>query len=103
MLKKIREGMTNFSAVFFPAAEEPAADRQPEDYFLIVEQARREWQDAKSRFEQIADPDLIDHAIYAIEATERRYIYLLKKAREESVHIHLGQMTGLKNNLEGKG
>ncbi|NLW55154.1 MAG: DUF2508 family protein [Firmicutes bacterium] len=32
----------------------------------------------------MTEPDLIDHAIYTLGAAEKRYVYLLKKAREES-------------------
>ena len=53
-----------------------------EHFFTLVEQAKQEWQDAKKRFNEVSDPDLVDYAIYALEAAERRYIYLLKKARE---------------------
>ncbi|HHV61359.1 MAG TPA: YaaL family protein [Firmicutes bacterium] len=48
-----------------------------------VEKARREWLLAKSYFNSVTDPDLVDHAIYAARAAEKKYIYLLKKARQE--------------------
>lgn len=83
MLRKIGRLINKFSTHFFPVEEQVLEVQQQDDYYRLVEQARREWQDAKQRFEQIADPDLIDHAIYAIETAEQRYIYLLKKAREE--------------------
>lgn len=81
--KKINNFVGNLSAYFFPG-EIQEGEARPMDYYQMVECARREWQDAKRRFDQISDPDLIDHAIYSIEAAEKRYMYLLKKAREES-------------------
>ncbi len=87
MFKKLADFFLNISAYFFPS-EEKAVPRQQEDYFFLVEQARREWQSAKDRFDQICDPDLIDHAIYNLEAAERRYIYLIKKAKEEGVNLY---------------
>lgn len=51
----------------------------------LVEKARQEWDQAKTLFNEAADPELIDHAIYALDAAERKYIYLLKKAREERI------------------
>lgn len=51
----------------------------------LVDRARREWEQAKILFDEVKDPDLIDHAIYAMEAAERKYIYLLKKAKEEKI------------------
>lgn len=86
MLNRLGKLLINFSALFFPG-DEHVPDRGRMDYFRAVEQARKEWQDAKKRFDQISDPDLIDHAIYAVEATERRYMYLLIKAREGGVTL----------------
>lgn len=45
-----------------------------------VEEARREWLAAKTYFDNVTDSDLIDHAIYMIEASERKYMFLLKRA-----------------------
>lgn len=60
------------------------AEQVDEDY-LLVEEARQEWKSAREYFNTVTDPDLIDHAIYALEAAEKRYVYLLKKIREEQV------------------
>lgn len=49
-----------------------------------AETARKEWLRAISYFDQVVDPDLIDYATYSLRAAERKYVYLLKKAREES-------------------
>jgi hypothetical protein len=46
-----------------------------------VSQALREWQDAQKYFEEVSDPDLVDVAIYDLEAARRRYMYLLKCAK----------------------
>jgi len=46
----------------------------------IIE-AREEWDDARSYFNSVSDPDLIDHAIYLLEAAESKYRYLLKKKK----------------------
>jgi hypothetical protein len=48
---------------------------------LVVEQARQEWVNAKSFFDNVVDPALVDYAVYSIEAAERKYVYLLNKAR----------------------
>ncbi len=88
MLKKIGQLVSNFSAFFFPAeGNVPEQQQHPEDYYQVVEHARRQWHDARQRFNQVSDPDLVDSAIFEIEAAEKRYIYLLKKAREKKVSI----------------
>ncbi len=87
MLNKLTVLFRTISEYLFPSEQQPAVC-WPEDHFTMVETARLEWRSARNRFNQISDPDLIDHAIYDLEAAERRYIYLLKKAREEGAKIY---------------
>lgn len=47
-----------------------------------LEQARREWRHASLYFNNVTDPDLIDYAIFYMDAAEKKYIYLLKQAKE---------------------
>ncbi len=51
----------------------------------LVDKAHNEWKSAEQFFENVTDPDLIDHAIYKVEAAKSRYTYLLKKAKEEGI------------------
>lgn len=46
----------------------------------LVEKARREWLAAQEEFNFVTDPHLIDHAIFSMQAAERRYVYLLRLA-----------------------
>jgi len=55
-------------------------EQEKDDILIAVEQARAEWLAAKTYFDNVTDPDLVDHAIYSIEASERKYMYLLKRA-----------------------
>lgn len=48
-----------------------------------AELAREEWLRAGAYFDQVLDPDLVDYAAYSLRAAERKYVYLLKKARQE--------------------
>lgn len=48
--------------------------------------AHEDWKNAEKYFQNVTDPDLIDHAIFRIEAARTRYTYLLKLAREMNVH-----------------
>ncbi|SHK60144.1 YaaL family protein [Paramaledivibacter caminithermalis] len=48
--------------------------------------AHEDWKNAEKFFENVTDPDLIDHAIYRIEAAKTRYTYLLKLAKEMNIH-----------------
>ncbi len=46
-----------------------------------IEDAKNEWIQAQNFFQNVTDPDLIDYAIYLMEASEAKYSYLLKRAR----------------------
>ena len=46
-----------------------------------VETARKEWLAARAYFDYVTDPELVDHAIFAAQAAERKYMYLLRRAR----------------------
>lgn len=50
---------------------------------IAVEQARREWLSAQNYYNSVCDTDLVDHAVYLMQAAEKKYIYLLKQARRE--------------------
>jgi len=51
----------------------------------LIEQAKQDWCLAQEAFRTSPDnEDLIDSASYMILAAERRYIYFLKKARQEN-------------------
>jgi len=43
--------------------------------------AHQEWQAAQNYFENVSDPELVDHAIYLLEAAEKKYTYLLRQVR----------------------
>lgn len=53
----------------------------------LLEDARQEWNHAKLYFNNVTDPDLIDHAIFYMGATEKKYNYLLKQARETGLNV----------------
>ena len=51
----------------------------------VVEQARQEWLGAQSYYNSVSDKDLIDHAVYMMQAAEKKYMYLLKQARQQGI------------------
>ncbi|WP_408955284.1 DUF2508 family protein [Natroniella sp. ANB-PHB2] len=48
-----------------------------------LEETQEELTRAKRYFNSVSDPDLIDHAIYLLEATRKKYSYLLKKKKKQ--------------------
>jgi len=53
-----------------------------DNYATDVRRAYSEWQAAENYFDNVDDPDLIDFAIYDMEAAKKKYVYMLRKARE---------------------
>jgi hypothetical protein len=47
--------------------------------------AYEEWQDANRKFEFAENADIVDYYTYKIKASETRYNYLIKKAKEEGL------------------
>ena len=48
-----------------------------------VTEAQQEWKNALNNFNYPMEWDMIDYAIYNLNAAEKKYTYLIKKAREE--------------------
>ena len=51
-----------------------------------LETALREWRAAESYFQNVSDPDLIEYAVFDLEAARRKYVYMLKKARMDGIN-----------------
>ncbi len=47
-----------------------------------MEEARREWEAAENYFQTVSAPELVDHAIYTMEAARRKYLYLYRQLRQ---------------------
>ncbi|WP_246637567.1 YaaL family protein [Crassaminicella profunda] len=54
-----------------------------------IKSAHEEWRNAEKYFQDATDPDLIDYAIYRVEAAKTRYTYLLKVAREMGIKSNI--------------
>ena len=55
--------------------------KEKEAFYQVIKEARKDWENAHSFFNNVSDPDLVDHAIHAMEAAEKKYQYLIKQAR----------------------
>ena len=47
-----------------------------------VNAALKEWKDAVRYFENVKDPELVDFAIFEMEAARRKYMFLLKRIKQ---------------------
>lgn len=57
-----------------------AQEEPPPGLAELAECARLEWQAAQAQFNEVRETDLVDHAIFRLQAAERHYIYLLRQA-----------------------
>ncbi|HOE57962.1 MAG TPA: YaaL family protein [Bacillota bacterium] len=55
----------------------------------IIFIAKQEMSDAQSYFDSVTAPELVDHAIYKIEAARSQYIYLLKLAKNKGLRVNI--------------
>jgi hypothetical protein len=55
--------------------------------YEAAEIAKQEWLWALAYFHEVSEPGLVDYAVYSLQAAERKYMYLLEKAREEYASI----------------
>ncbi|MBX5465143.1 MAG: DUF2508 family protein [Clostridia bacterium] len=60
----------------------------------VVEQARRELEAARSYFDSVTDPELVDHAIHLLNAAEKKYMYLVHRAQRDERRDGLGERSG---------
>ncbi|HHU63672.1 MAG TPA: YaaL family protein [Clostridiales bacterium] len=50
-----------------------------------LSKAKKEWRAAEEYFDNVSDSDLVEYAIYSMEAAKRKYVYLLKQAKLNGV------------------
>lgn len=53
-----------------------------EDLRELVATAHKEWQAAQDFFQLVCAPDLVDEAISAVEAAQKKYMHLLSLVRQ---------------------
>lgn len=58
------------------------------DLYINLENAKKEWEEAKNIFENVSEPDLVDYAIYNVEAAEKKYVYLLRQIKNEKLNLN---------------
>jgi len=79
------ELLNTISAKILPEFEFGLPSGHPPSPRESIAHAREEWLAARNYFNSVSDPDLVDHAIYLLGAAERKYMYLLKRAKHEGV------------------
>lgn len=85
--------MKNYFTLFNNLMEKYFSDGQAletvkdenQELLRLIKQAHKEWQAALNNFNYCYEDDMIDFSIYNIEAAEKKYVCLLKRARQEKI------------------
>lgn len=51
--------------------------------------AKQEMLDAQNYFDSVTATELVDHAIYRMEAAKSQYVYLLKLAKDKQLRVNI--------------
>lgn len=79
----LRKWFSTIKDKFSPQEEER------EDILKMLQEAHEEWRNAEMYFQSVTEPDLIDYAIYKMEAARRKYIYILNTVRKEGIKVDM--------------
>ena len=76
--------LDNLNAWLAPESSPAPTSLEP-DLLQTVEAARQEWLFAQKYYNDVSDPELVDHAVYQMQAAEKKYTYLLRQARLQGI------------------
>lgn len=65
----------------------PVPLTENDQLIYAIKGARRDYQLAERRFNEAADSDLVDQAIYDMLSAKTKYTYLMKQAKEKNLHF----------------
>ena len=72
-----KQKMADYYTVLFKSAEELPLEKP--EISTAIQEVLRTWREAYALWQETPDPDLIDAAIYRINAAEKQYAYLLRQ------------------------
>jgi len=74
-----------FNYILDKLSKSKETDNDTLDLIKNLKNAQSEFETAITNYEFANDPELVDYYTYKIKATETRYQYLLKKAKEKGL------------------
>lgn len=66
-----------------------AVKDENEEFINTISKAKQEMLDAQCYFDNVTAPELVDHAIYKMEAAKSQYVYLLKLAKDKGLRVSI--------------
>lgn len=79
MMDRMNDGLRRFADRLEGRVELPPSAEA--EYTREAMRALEAWHAAESYFNSVSDPDLIEYAMYEVEAARRKYEYLMRKLR----------------------
>ncbi|MDR7857494.1 DUF2508 family protein [Tissierella sp.] len=61
----------------------PIKNKEKSEMLENIRLAHKQWEEKINFFQSVTDPDLIDYAIFEMEASRLKYIYLFKQYKSE--------------------
>lgn len=86
-MKKLDEVIKIIESLKTKLATKPKEDKN--NALKMLREAHEEWENAEKYFESVTEPDLIDYAIFKMEAARRKYLFLLKQIKDEKNNIEI--------------
>lgn len=84
-IKEFQQTLRHMLSSFkIPRSKKHLKDLEKSKLLLFEElkEAKRDWINAGNKLDYVHEHDQVDYAIYALEAAERRYEMLLRKAKQ---------------------
>ncbi len=60
-----------------------------QEFLNTIFKAKQELLDAQNYFDSVTAPELVDHAIYKMEAAKSHYTYLIKQAKDRGLRVNI--------------
>ncbi|MGM9571081.1 MAG: DUF2508 family protein [bacterium] len=76
-----------YLSLLHPSLRGDGEERESRLLLEAVKAAKREWETAELYFNEVTDPDLVEYAVFILEAAKRKYLYLWKKSREWEISL----------------
>lgn len=86
---KGRKQLNDIVSYIMDSLQGRKAKDENEDFIKTIYKAKQEMLDTQNYFDSVTEPELIDHAIYRMEAARSQYVYLLKLAKEKGLSINI--------------
>lgn len=84
LLESIKGIMKSIAKSIFKYEDLNEEEKEERMRKKLIHDAHRQWMEKEEYFRCVSDSDLVDFAIYDMEASKRKYMYLLNNFKKET-------------------